>query len=118
MTCIRCTTPRECDIWGCVPGTFPPERNLSRGSSTRAVVVQFGASIGKTEQLADSTFAELETQARRLRREALNENRGLPDFVVTPGELDELRRANYSQFPAGKESGWVFYGMKIRVVYP
>lgn len=65
-----------------------------------------------------STFAELETQARRLRREALSANRGLPEFVVTPEELDELQRANYTRFPAGEESGWEFYGMKIRVVYP
>ena len=25
MTCARCTTPSKCDIWGCVPGTFPSE---------------------------------------------------------------------------------------------
>ena len=28
MTCARCTTPRKCDVWGCVPGTFPPEQTL------------------------------------------------------------------------------------------
>lgn len=23
--CLRCNTPKKCAIWGCVPGTFPPE---------------------------------------------------------------------------------------------
>ena len=26
MACFRCVTPRQCDVWGCVPGTFPSEK--------------------------------------------------------------------------------------------
>lgn len=38
MTCARCTTPRKCDVWGCVPGTFPSEHNDPRPYKLRSIV--------------------------------------------------------------------------------
>ena len=30
MTCMRCTTPSKCAVWGCVPGTFPSKHSYDQ----------------------------------------------------------------------------------------
>lgn len=60
-----------------------------------------------------STFAELNAQAQRLVAEARQEGKGLPNFVVTVPELNELLRANGWQ---ELRPGATFHGMTIRVL--
>lgn len=60
-----------------------------------------------------STYGELVAQARRLVAEAEAAGRGLPTFVVTQPEAQELLRANcWQELPLGAK----FYGMTVRVL--
>lgn len=60
-----------------------------------------------------STYDELAVQAQRLVAEARAAGQGLPNFVVTVPELNELLRANGWQ---ELRPGATFHGMTIRVL--
>lgn len=145
MTCARCTTPNapeflraladlleqhqatlgysnddrgvEIDVAGVEVAAIWCIDTAGGASALRAAADRLNAPTDRVPMTPyrHSTFAELERQARRLRREAAQANRGLPDFIVTSEELDEIRRANGGNT---SPAGTTFHGMKLRVVYP